>query len=203
VTSFTFSIERIRSAPPEVRRWIESEIAQAVAMIDRPRHDPSQVEGSALAACASEEAMRVFELIQGNFLLTQVFFELARETGIAPRMPPLYPLNIGDILRHTRLSGGHALADCLSAINQAFRQVRGDPDASLFGFDDQGHVYIHEITHLSIRRVWEQLVRTQTEEGAGQNWDPPAIGFAPPHVGPSEAVATHAADRSRGADRSE
>jgi hypothetical protein len=195
VTSFTFSAEQVRSAPPEVRRWIENEIAQAIAIIGRPRHDPSQLQGASLAACASEEAMRLFELIKANFVLTQVFFELARETTIAPRMSPLYPLNIADILRHTRLAGGDALADCLSTINQAFRQVRNDPDASLFGFDDQGHVYIHEMTHLSIRRIWEQLVRAHSEPVASQSWEAPTIGFAPPYVGPSEEIAGHTGER--------
>jgi hypothetical protein len=31
MTNFTFSIEQVRSAPPEVRRWIEHEIRAALA----------------------------------------------------------------------------------------------------------------------------------------------------------------------------
>ena len=31
MTSFTLSVEQVRSAPPEVRRWIEREVAAALA----------------------------------------------------------------------------------------------------------------------------------------------------------------------------
>ena len=37
-----------------------------------------------LAACMPQEAAEVFELIKGNFLLSQVYFELARETPSSP-----------------------------------------------------------------------------------------------------------------------
>ena len=80
MTSFTFSIEQLRSAPPEVRRWIEREIAASLAAMSKSEHDASQVHAASLAACMPEEAMQLFELIKGNFLLAQVFFELARET---------------------------------------------------------------------------------------------------------------------------
>jgi hypothetical protein len=41
MTSFTFSIEQVRSAPPEVRRWIERELTlaspQVVEFSNRPQ----------------------------------------------------------------------------------------------------------------------------------------------------------------------
>src|SRR5271163_3455333 len=79
MTGFTFSIEQVRSAPPEVRRWIEREITAALAALNRSEHDPSQVHEAALAACMPQEAAQLFEMIKGNFLLSQVFFELASD----------------------------------------------------------------------------------------------------------------------------
>ncbi len=194
MTSFAFSIEQVRSAPPEVRRWIEREIAASLAAVNKAEHDASQVHAAALAACMPEEAAQIFELVRGNFLLSQVFFELARETPTSHDAAPLYPISIADILRHTRLSDGDRLVDCFTAINQAFRSIRNDPDATLFGFDQYGHVFVHQTTHDSIRQLWEQLFAAHApvagEPVAGER--PAVAGFNPPHLGPSEDIAQHA-----------
>ena len=195
MTSFTFSLVQLRSAPPEVRRWIENEIVAALGSLTRSEHGPSEPHSAELAACTPEEALRVSELIKGNFLLSQVFFELARE------MPPLtggsgpyHILNIGEILRHTRLADGDRLADCLTAINAAFQGVRNDEEAALFGFDQHGRVYLHDTTHQSIRRVWQQLVAADAPGPGGSPavgyGAPPSFGFAMPHLGGSEKIAT-------------
>ena len=130
MTSFTFSLEQLKAAPPEVRRWVEHEIGAALGALGRLDHDPSQVHSAALAACTPEEALQMFELVKDNFLLSQVFFELARETPAGRAAPPLHALNIADLLRHTRLSDGDRLADCFTAINQVFQTVRNDPEAA-------------------------------------------------------------------------
>jgi hypothetical protein len=194
MTSFTFSLEQLRSAPPEVRRWIENEIAATLGGLAR-EHAPSEPHSAELAACTPEEALRVFDLIKGNFLLSQVFFELARETPHAGGTTPFHTLNIGDLLRHTRLSDGDRLADCFTAINQAFQSVRNDEEAALFGFDQQGRVYIHETTHQSIRWVWQQLVAAHAPGPGGSPpagiGGPPPFGFSLPHLGPSEDIPQH------------
>ena len=193
MTSFTFSVEQVRSAPPEVRRWIEREITAALSALSKSEHDPSQVHAAAQAACMPEEAAQTFELIKGNFLLSQVFFELAREMPKSHGAAPLYPINIADILRHTRLGDGDRLIDCFTAINQAFQSIRNDPEATLFGFDQYGHVFIHRTTHDSIRQLWEQLFATQAPTAGGPvTGDGSALaGFTPPHIGPSEDIAQH------------
>jgi len=188
MTSFTFSVEQLKAAPPEVRRWVEHEIGVALGALGRFDHDQSQIHTAALAACTPEEALQMFELVKDNFLLSQVFFELAREMPAGRSAPPLYALNIADLLRHTRLSDGDRLADCFTAINQIFQRVRDDPEAALFGFDQYGHVYIHETTHHSIRRLWEQLF-VADQHAASR---PAPLGMTLPHVGPSEDIAEHA-----------
>jgi hypothetical protein len=185
MTSFTFSIEQVRSAPPEVRRWIERETTAALAALNRPEHDPSQVHAAALAACMPQEAAQVFEMIKGNFLLSQVFFELARDMPNSHGPAPLHPLSVADIIRHTRLADGDRLVDCFTAINQAFQTIRNDPEATLFGFDHQGHVFIHQTTHDSVRQLWEQLFAAHAPIAGG----PGLAEFTPPHLGPSENIA--------------
>ena len=168
MTSLTFSLEQLRSAPPEVRRWVEHEIGAALGALGRLEHDPSQIHTPALAACTPEEALQMFDQLKENFLLAQVFFELARETPVGRVAPPLHALNLADLLRHTRLSDGDRLADCFTAINQIFQTVRNDSEAALFGFDQHGHVYIHESTHYSMRRAWARCSSQISVPRAGQ-----------------------------------
>jgi hypothetical protein len=58
MTSFTFSLEQLKAAPPEVRRWVEHEIGLALGALSRFDHDPSQGHSAALAACTPEEALQ-------------------------------------------------------------------------------------------------------------------------------------------------
>jgi hypothetical protein len=187
MTSFTFSIDQVRSAPPEVRRWIEREVMATIATLNKSEHDASQVHAAALAACMPQEAAQLFEMIKDNFLLSHVFFELARDLPNSRGPAPLHPLSVADILRHTRLSDGDRLVDCFTAINQGFQSIRNDPKATLFGFDQQGHVFIHQTTHDSIRQLWEQLFAAHAPLAGG----PGLAGFTLPHLGPSEDIAQH------------
>jgi|307.fasta_scaffold28208_2 hypothetical protein len=197
MTSFAFSVDQVRAAPPEVRRWIEREVTAALAVLSRLEHDPSQLHTAALAACTPPEAAEVYELIKGNFLLSQVFFELGREVPGSRGEAPLHALRLADMLRHTRLADGDRLVDCFTAINQAFQTIHNDPETSLFGFDQYGHVWIHPTTHDSIRELWEQMFHRQppTVAGAGNTAAGPVhAGFTPPHLGPSEELAQHTPD---------
>jgi hypothetical protein len=181
VTSFTFTAEQIRSAPSEVRLWFEHEIAANFRSLTTTAPAPAH---------SSELAVRVFELIRNDFATTQVFLELGREPPI-PNAAPLHALGIGEIKRHLRL-GDDRLADCFSVIKRSFMQVRNDPDVALFGFDQANHVYIHEMTHHSIRSLWEELVQLSSETlpapAAGGSHP---FGFVPRVVGPSEDIAAH------------
>jgi len=98
------------------------------------------------------------------------------------------------MLRHTRLADGDLLVDCFSAITQAFRTMRNDPEASLFGFDQHGQVWIHQTTCESIREVWGQLFHRQSppaNELPIARTAPTLEVFTPPHLRPSEDVAQH------------
>jgi hypothetical protein len=105
---------------------------------------PSHLHAAPLAACTPQEATEVYELIKGNFLLSQVFFELGREAPGNRGTSPLHALGLADMLRHTRLTDGDRMVDCFTAINQALRTIRNDPELSLFGFDQYGQVWIHQ-----------------------------------------------------------
>ena len=191
---FTFTPEEIQSAPPQVRQWMVHQVAQALTVAQRPAHDPSQAQRAKLGACSLDEAVQILDRIRGDFVVTQVFFELARDAAPGRNAPSLHVLDVADILHHTRLHDGEALLRSLEAINAVYRDVRADPAATLFGFDDHGHLYVDEETHRSVRHLWEQLSRPTPTPAA----DTPTVGFAAPHLGPSQSVASHAFESSEG-----
>ena len=88
MTSFTFSLEQLKAAPPEVRRWVEHEIGVALGALGRLDHDTSQVHSSALAPCAPEEALQMFEWIKDNFVLSPVFFRVGTLGMTLPHVGP-------------------------------------------------------------------------------------------------------------------
>jgi hypothetical protein len=202
-SGFTFSAEQLRSAPPEVRRWIATEMAQTIATLGMTSPAGAQLSPPTLTVYTRDEALQIFEAIRGNFLLAQLLFELAREPGVEPTQPGLHPLRVTDVLRHTRISDGDRLMEALSALNTVFRQLRNDPEAALFGFDDYGHVYIHEVTHRSVRQLWEEIMRATpmpvAPHGAPEA-SMPLFSFSVPALGPSEAVAAHHDGHARAPD---
>jgi len=207
VTAFTFSIEQLCAAPPEVRRWVAGEIAHALGAVAAQRAAPAngeqhRPEPMTLAACTAPDAMRVFEMIGGDAVVARLFFELGRETTLDTNLPEIKALQIGDLLHHTGLGGRDGLIAGLAAIDRVFRRVHGDEAGSLFGFDEAGHVYLHATTQASIRRVWTELLqaRTAAEREMAVEPTPRVEGFDPPNVGPSVEVASHAAPPRPGGD---
>ena len=160
--------EQIRTAPAEVRHWLktvidaEFELGALQEPAEHPRHE--------LTACTLENAKAVLERIRSDYISTQVFFELGREVPLAaPSQGPLYRLSLPDIARHCRLRNFEHLAACLETITAAFREVRQDPEASLFASDQRGGLYIHEGTHSSIARLWHELVLGETGQATARS----------------------------------
>jgi len=191
MTSFTFTVEQLKAAPPEVRHWALSQIEPAAMVLATAAPAPSATNAAALAACTADEAAQLFDLIRADVAAVQVFLELARDMPPAAVASPLYALSLAEIGRHTRLDNGRLVA-CLRLINRAFQQIRNDPETALFGFDQANHIFIHDTTHRSVRALWEELVggaAPAAEEPATVDAAP--ADFLPPRVGPSEDIAAH------------
>jgi hypothetical protein len=170
--------EQVRSAPPEVREWIKGLVeAELAGEFAHPRCE----SGATLAACSRDEAAAILERIRGDYLASQVFFELGRDSPPEmPQPPQLHRIAIVDIMRHTRLANLDQLSAYLAAIQETFRAVRNDPAAALFAFDQRGGCYTHETTHQSIKRLWLDLVMNQMPAMAvaGPPGDPAAAPVA-------------------------
>ena len=186
--SFAFTVDQIRSAPPDVRRWIEAEIISALRDAATPQPEPAH--SSEFAVCTPDEALAVFEFIQKDFAAAQVFLEFGREPPLSNSPRPLHAFAIGEFKRKLRLSDDR-LADCFATINRVLMRFRNDPEAVVLGFDSSNHVYIHETTHASIRALWETLAGMAPNAQPIPTRPATAFGFVPPQVGPSEPVAPH------------
>jgi len=192
VTGFTFTAQDLRSAPDEVRRWLVSRIeSDLVGLTSAPPVAPP-MQAPPLAACTPEEALGVLDLLKGDFAAMHVLLELARDEPQVDAALPLHAISIGALMRNTRLDE-RRLVSCLQAINRAFQEVRRDPEATLFGFDQAEHLYVHEVTYRSLRGLWRDLTRphapTEAMAAAPVAW--PAASFRPRQLGPSEDIATH------------
>jgi len=165
MVGITLSPEQIRAAPPEVRRWLEHEIASILGPLAPPSSSATQPP-TVLADLTPEEAARIFALVQSDYFACQVLFELGREMPDSRSGNGLHAFSIAEIGRHTRLSDVERLAGCFGAISAAFQQVRGDVEATLFGFDQFGCCFVSEATHQAIRLLWQDLVSARAPRDA-------------------------------------
>lgn len=104
-----------------------------------------------------------------------VVFELARDMPSSHGAAPLHSIGIADILRRTRLGDGESARRSLHCDQSGVSGDPQDPEATLFGFDQQGHLIIHQATHDSICRLWDQLFAAHAPMAGG----PALAGFAP------------------------
>ena len=155
MVGITLSPEQIRAAPPEVRRWLEHELAVSLGL-NPPALPITQPSSPHLAACTPEEAAQVLSLIQGMLPVVHVFFELGRE-GAAPG-EGIAAFRLADIMRHTRLEVPDKVLACLEVLDQAVQRVRNDPGATFHAVDERGYCLVAAQTQRSIRAIWQQMV---------------------------------------------
>src|SRR5580692_3871120 len=125
MAGITLSVDEIKAAPPEVRRWLEMELLRALGA----QPAPAAAGAPALIGCNVEEARDVLALVQGMLPVVSVFFELGREAA-SVAVHGLRAFRVADILRHARLQSPDQVVQCLDVLTQALRRVRGEPDAA-------------------------------------------------------------------------
>jgi hypothetical protein len=165
MAGLTLSVEEIRGAPPDVRRWLEQEVVRALGM--HPLHErPTQPAPPPLIGCNVEEARDMLSLVQGVLPVVSVFFELGREAAGASAHGTR-AFAIADIQRHSRLHAAGQVIECLDVLTDALRRVRGDPEAAFYALDNQGHCLVAEATMHGILRLWQEIVAQQALQTPG------------------------------------
>jgi hypothetical protein len=177
----TLSPEQIRTAPPEVRRWLEQELLASFGL-QQPTTEPDAPQ---LAAYSVEEASTILSLIQGMLPVVNVFFELGRD-GTSADAGGMVAFRLTDILRHTRLQTLEQVIACLDTISKAARRVRGVSDAPFYGLDNRGHCFISAETQRSILHVWQQIIAARNLDTSRASVSGPEIAMP---VIPSSGVS--------------
>ncbi len=77
MVGITLSAEQIRGAPPEVRRWLQQEIASSLNM--QPERDDAGAKTEHLVVCDPDDAVAIFGAIREMPPVVNVFFELGGE----------------------------------------------------------------------------------------------------------------------------
>lgn len=151
----TLSPEQIRTAPPEVRRWLQREIAGSLDF--QPEREGPKPNAEHLVICGPEEVAAIYAAIGAMPPAVNVFFELGREgESISPGGVEAYRLV--DLLHHARLQSLEQLDACLQVIDEAVRAIRNDPGATLYVLDPRGYCLIAAATRANILALWRQLV---------------------------------------------
>jgi hypothetical protein len=168
MVGITLTAEQIRAAPPDVRHWIEQQVA---AMFEPLVGEGPQTASPHLASCTTGDAQAVLEQIQDLLPVVSVFFELGRDGASVP-VQGMRAFRLTDILRHTRLESVDQVMECLELINEALRRVRGDPNGAICAFDHEGRCYVSEATVRAVLALWQGIV-------ASHELRPDVAGAAP------------------------
>ena len=165
MVGITLSPEQINQAPPDVRRWLEQQVASALGLY-RPEPAMRPPERH-LIGCNLETARAILAAIQGVLPLVSVFFELGRDP-VATSPQGLRALPLEDMAHHARLHSAEQVVACLQAINEALQRLSGSTDAVLTAMDGEGHCLVADVTARSILALWQEIVaaRNLTPEPA-------------------------------------
>lgn len=154
MVGITLAPEQIRAAPPEVRHWLEQQVAQ---MLGLQRATEPVAVPPRLVACTPEQAGAILAQIQGMLPVVAVFFELGHEQG-SILSDGLRAFRLVDLARHARLPAVEAVLEALAVIDAALQRAIGNPEATLYALDSQGHCFVAEATSRSILSLWQGMV---------------------------------------------
>lgn len=171
MVGISLTAEQVRAAPPEVRHWIEQQVATlfAPAAEAQPHAEPRH-----LAQLTPGDAQAVLEQIEDILPVVSVFFELGRENASVP-VQGMRVFRLPEILRHTRLESVSQVVECLDVITDALRHVRHDPEAMFCAVDRDGRCFVAEATSHSVLVLWQGIVASRALQMPAKPEVEPAI----------------------------
>ena len=150
----TLSSEQVRTAPPEVRFWIERQVATSLGLQVRATAYQTSFEG--LRICNLDELRDIFSLIQHSVPAVHVLFELGRK-GASFAEGELEAYRLPDIQHHAGLQTVGQVVACLESINQSLHRVRGTTNSMLCVVEN-GFCVVATVTQENLLRLWQELI---------------------------------------------
>jgi hypothetical protein len=173
MTGIVLSADQIRTAPADVRRWIEREVSTSLGL--SPPTPDAGTHNDHLVACSTEQLAGVLAGIQGILPVVNVFFEFGRQ-GAVIGSQGLEAFRLTDIMHHTRLQSVGQVITCLDAINQALREVSDETNISFCAIDREGHCFVPMQTQQNILRLWHEIIASQQMQQREQS-DMPRVAM--------------------------
>jgi len=150
----TLSSEQVRTAPPEIRLWIEHQVATSLGLQIRATDYQTSLEG--LTICNLDELRDIFSLIQHSVPAVHVLFELGRK-GASIGEGKLEGYRLPDIQHRAGLQTVSQVMACLESINQSLHRVRGTADTMLCVVEN-GFCVVATETQENLLRLWQELI---------------------------------------------
>ena len=193
MVGITLSPKQIRTAPADIRRWIEREVFASLGL-QVSMSEANQPREEHLSACGAEEVAAILYQVQGVLPAVNVFFEFGRQ-GATVGLPRVQAFRLLDIANHTRLQVAQVMA-CLGIINEALCRVQRDSTARFCAFDQEGYCFIALQTQQSILHLWEEMIADQklaadTQDNSASALTP-ASTSQPVSPGPDEKMLEQA-----------
>ena len=191
----TLTAEQVKTAPPEVRRWIEGVLRKELSLEE---HHPLQREGfryaeGDLAICGLPEVSQIFTLLRREPDACRLFLALGcdnydRTRGIhVPR-----PINIAELTARFGVGDFAALLPGFEVINNALRQIRRDASATLFLVDGEERLLVHQETQWHIHQLLQLLTGTEARQATVPPGRSAVVSVAPPYQADKPIVAAPA-----------
>lgn len=153
MTGISLSAEQILHAPPEVRQWLEREIARTLGLNPVAPTLPTRH----LVGCTIDVARAIVSAIGGALPVVIIFFELAREP-VARSPQGWRALRLDEMGRHAHMQTTQQVVAALRVIDGALQRASGDPDAAVTAVDSAGYCLVADVTARSIRSLWQEFV---------------------------------------------
>jgi hypothetical protein len=191
MVGIVLSEEQVRSAPPEVRRWLYGLMERTL----EPGHDVHydrggfHYAGDDLAVCSAEEVLRLFSAVKGEPLVAELLFRLGRDNyDRATGRHAARPVSEAELAAGLPMPPAE-LAQALARLNAVLQALRGDPEALLFRRDEAGNYLLHERTQWNIQQLLLHLIEAERRalEAEKRAQDLP-VTFTPPYRRPFAAA---------------
>lgn len=154
--------EQVKTAPHEVRAWLYRTFGAADPAPCIVERNGFRTTEDGLAVCDEAEIVAMMDILRDDRIAVQILFQFGC-SSYDPETGALHAhrVSVGDLLHYTELGCGSQLDSHLKAVTAALHDVRADDSVRLFDCVSHGTYCVHDVTQVSIHRVYEKLSKAR------------------------------------------